>query len=142
MDLRVAAYGVITDDAGRVLLARWNPGLFAKWTLPGGGMDPGEHPEATARREVFEETGYQIEIDELLGVDSLVIPGHDRLIPADEPVQGLRIVYRARVVGGELTFEADGSTDMAAWVDPAEISALERVSLIDFALAKADIRIG
>ncbi|HEX6935610.1 MAG TPA: NUDIX hydrolase [Actinomycetes bacterium] len=54
---RVAAYGVVHDSAGRVLLARLtdrtsHPGW---WTLPGGGVDHGEHPEAAVVREVWEE---------------------------------------------------------------------------------------
>ncbi len=30
------------------------------WEVPGGAMDPGESPEATARREFFEETGWEV----------------------------------------------------------------------------------
>ncbi len=29
------------------------------WQMPQGGIDPGEAPEATARREIFEETGME-----------------------------------------------------------------------------------
>jgi 8-oxo-dGTP diphosphatase len=141
MDLRVAAYAVVTDEAGRVLLARWNPGQFVKWTLPGGGMEPGEHPEDAAVREVYEETGYEIALDGLIGVDSGVIPGHQRIVPAENSLQALRIVYRAHVIGGELTFEADGSTDMAAWVEPHEVATLDRVSLVEFALGRAGIKL-
>ncbi|HEX4839775.1 MAG TPA: NUDIX hydrolase [Rhabdochlamydiaceae bacterium] len=32
------------------------------WVLPGGGIDPGENPEAAACREMEEETGYQVKI--------------------------------------------------------------------------------
>ncbi len=37
------------------------------WELPGGRMAPGETPEETVRREVWEETGVQVAIVELLG---------------------------------------------------------------------------
>ncbi len=37
MDMRVAAYAVIVDDADRVLLARWTEGRRVSWTMPGGG---------------------------------------------------------------------------------------------------------
>lgn len=35
---------------------------FKKWVQPGGHIDGDEFPEETARREVFEETGYRIEL--------------------------------------------------------------------------------
>lgn len=37
-------------------------------TFPGGGSDPGEKPEDTARRELFEETGYTVQ--ELIPLNS------------------------------------------------------------------------
>ncbi len=131
MDLRVAAYAVITDDQGRMLLPHWNEGGKSGWTMPGGGLDPGEHPADAAVREVLEETGYHAELGELLGVDSFVIPAADRVSPSDRPVQALRIVYRARITGGALQVEENGSTDGVAWHTQEEVDALDRVSLVD-----------
>ena len=37
-DTRLAAYAVIRDDAGRVLLALWKADL-PKWSMPGGGFE-------------------------------------------------------------------------------------------------------
>jgi 8-oxo-dGTP diphosphatase len=131
MDLRVAAYALITDDHGRMLLPHWSQAPHSGWTMPGGGIDPGEHPADAAVREVFEETGHHVELDGLLGVDSFVIPGAERVHPAGRPMQGLRIVYRAHITGGELRVEEDGSTDGVAWHTPEEVDALDRVELVD-----------
>lgn len=140
MDLRVAAYAVITDDDGRVLLAHWHEGRRSSWTLPGGGLEAGEHPETAARREVLEETGYRVVLDGLLGIDSRVIPARQRVRSGhDQPLHALRIIYRARVVGGKLRNEVDGSTDRAEWFALADIAGLHHVKLVDVALRLAGL---
>jgi ADP-ribose pyrophosphatase YjhB (NUDIX family) len=138
MDIRVAAYGVITEG-DRILLAHWNEGGKSGWTLPGGGIDPGEDPADALLREITEETGYVAEGGELLGIDSKVIPAEHRFVADAGPLHALRIVYRARVVGGTLTNERDGSTDEAAWFALTAIPN-RRVELVDIALRMAGLR--
>lgn len=140
MDMRVAAYAVILDEDRRLLLARWTEGRRVSWTMPGGGLEPGEDPEAAVRREVREETGYKVVVDELLGIHSRVIPARRRVTPgATEPLHTLRIVYRARIQSGRLRFEKNGSTDMAAWYALDEVAGLQRVRLVDIALGMAGV---
>ena len=131
---RVAAY-VVVRRADDVLLARWTGPRGPEWTLPGGGLDFGEHPAAAAVREVREETGYTVRLDGLLTVSSF-----HRVLP-DAPIDfhGIQIVYAGTVIGGDLSYEVDGSTDMAAWYPIAEVPALTRVQLVDLGLAAADI---
>ncbi|MFT4235690.1 MAG: NUDIX hydrolase [Microbacterium sp.] len=138
MDLRVAAYAIITDEAGRVLLSRWIDGKRPAWTLPGGGMEPGEHPEQTVKREVREETGYEVAVGELLGIDSFVIPARKRFKPTNVDQQALRIIYRATITGGSLAYEIDGSTDMADWIPLERVRSIERTSLVGIGLKMAD----
>lgn len=131
--LRVAAYAVCVRD-GQVLLARSPaPDGTPEWVLPGGGMEHGEDPYDTVRREVTEETGYRIEVTGLLGVDSLRLR-HPRRFGRCVDHHGVRLVYEARVIGGELRNEVNGSTDLAAWQDLTAVSALTRVALVDTAL--------
>lgn len=137
MDIRVAAYAVITDG-DRILLAHWNSPTRPAWTMPGGGIDPGEDPKDAAVREVFEETGFHVELDGILGTDSQVIAAKDRL-HGEGPIQALRILYRAHIVGGDLRNEEDGSTDEAAWFPLSEVPALTRVGLVDTALRMAGL---
>lgn len=53
-----AAGGVVVDSLGRVLLIERTINGVHEIRLPKGHIDPGEAPEAAARREVCEETGY------------------------------------------------------------------------------------
>ncbi|MFE8937178.1 MULTISPECIES: NUDIX hydrolase [unclassified Streptomyces] len=132
-ELRVAAYAVCVRD-DEILLARWVAGDGGKlWTLPGGGMDHGEEPARTMVREVEEETGYTAEPVALLGIDS-VRRGWPRRFASPGDFQGLRIVYEARITGGELRHETGGSTDLAAWHPLSAVPGLPRVELVDIAL--------
>ena len=65
---------VIFDGGGRVLLVHHTYGRL-NWELPGGGSEPGEAPDETARRELLEETGLRAELDHLTGV--YFEPDHD-----------------------------------------------------------------
>jgi 8-oxo-dGTP diphosphatase len=133
-ETRVGAYGLVVDQ-GRVLLAHFSvPGLEPGWTLPGGGLEFGEDPSAAAVREVFEETGYRIELTSLLGTDSVHLSPEQRGTPGVLPLHSFRLIYAARIVSGELMSETNGSTDEARWFEFHEVTSLERVPLVDTAL--------
>ncbi|MDQ0748500.1 8-oxo-dGTP diphosphatase [Streptomyces africanus] len=131
--LRVAAYAICVRD-GQILLARSPaPDGTPEWVVPGGGMEHGEDPYDTVRREVEEETGYHIEVTALLGVDSshrVFREGFGRAVDH----HGVRLVYEGRVIGGELRNEVGGSTDLAAWQDLDAVPGLVRVRMVDIAL--------
>jgi len=121
----VAAYAVCIDD-GKLLLAAYREHGNPHWTLPGGGMEHGEDPYDTVIREVEEETGYAVEVTQLLGINSIrVTYPRGRFANADH--HSVRILYAGRVTGGTLRHEVGGSTDQAAWIELDRLDELAPV---------------
>lgn len=125
---RVAAYGVARDGEGRFLLCRLSAvtARAGAWTLPGGGIDFGEHPEAAVVREIEEEAGLRGRVLELLLVDSWA-GSIARLDESAVPYHAVRIIYRVDVEPGDIRFEVGGSTDAARWFTPEEVTELDLV---------------
>jgi 8-oxo-dGTP diphosphatase len=118
---RVGAYGVCRDGRGRVLLARGSDGseFPGVWSLPGGGVEQGEHPDDTVVREFEEETGFVVRVDGLRAVlaDVAWLPRFGAFEHTD------RIVYDVEPYGGNLRAEAEGTTDLVDWAGPAELDS-------------------
>ncbi len=91
----VSAFVVIFDKKGRVLLSHRR--TLDVWNLPGGSVEFGELPTDAAIREVKEETGLKIKIEELVGVYGQ--PDKEKL----------SFVFMGKIDGGKLkqTKEAD-----------------------------------
>lgn len=137
---RLGAYSLCLDESGRLLLARLSPleVEVGAWTLPGGGVHFGEHPDAAAVRELEEETGLVGEIAGIAGMFSHVYEKSRWAKGAD--LHFLGVLYRMRVVGGDLRDEIDGTTDAAGWFSRDEIAGMRLVYLARFGagLAFAD----
>jgi 8-oxo-dGTP pyrophosphatase MutT (NUDIX family) len=70
MEREFSAGGVLVKQIrGRAMVAAIRPGGKPEgvWALPKGNLDPGEKPDDTALREVFEETGVHGHLVEKLG---------------------------------------------------------------------------
>jgi len=121
---RISSYAVVVDE-GRILLCRLTRNISERqeWTLPGGGLEFGEHPEQAVVREVREETGLDVNLGGLMKVDSEVLRFKNGRMHA------VRMIYRATPTGGELTNEVNGSTDCCGWFTKEEVAKLPLVTL-------------
>lgn len=102
---RVAAgvAAVVFDGTGRVLLGkRADNGL---WGLPSGRVEPAETVEEATTREVREETGLEIEVGRLIGVNSDP-ESQVFAYTTGEVTQFVTSCFACGVVGGSL--RADG----------------------------------
>ncbi|MEJ2208980.1 MAG: NUDIX hydrolase [Anaerolineae bacterium] len=99
--------GALVIRNGKVLLVRRKIEPFrGYWDIPGGFCEADEHPAETARREVREETGLEIELTGLLGLWL-------------DDYQGsftLNVYYLARPLSRRLCVGDDA--DGAAWFSP------------------------
>lgn len=142
-ELRVSAYAVcLREDPARgteVLLTHFvNPREpdDRHWVVPGGGIDHGEDPYDATIRELVEETGYEVEIDALIGTDSRM-DRYPRGVGRWVDLHAVRVYYAAHIVGGELRDEVEGTTDRAAWFTLDEVTGLVRDVRVDAAIEMA-----
>jgi 8-oxo-dGTP diphosphatase len=110
---RIAAYAVVTNPEGKVLLVRASPksGTPGVWSLPGGAVDHGEDPNHTVVRETAAETGLSVTVVGLRDVlaDMRALPHRGITIHTD------RLIYEVSVRGGTLCDRIGQPTDLARW---------------------------
>lgn len=115
---RVAAYALVLSREG-VLLTEFTAQthVAGEWGLPGGGLEAGETPVDGVLREVWEETGQQIVLGELIAIQSSHWVGRapSRVI---EDFHAIRIVYRAVCPDPTepVIHDVGGTTGDARWV--------------------------
>lgn len=94
---------LVARDGGLVLVKRKFEPYVGDWCLPGGFIEHSEHPAESAVREVFEETGLEIE--------------SPMLIDAGAPGRGINVVilfYLAKSSRGEM-IAGDDASDVGAF---------------------------
>ena len=132
---RLGAYAICRDAQGRVLLARCGDGEPepGAWTLPGGGVEWGEHPDDAVVRELEEETGLQGVRGRVLGIYSRTwLRTAERPRP---PFQHVGIVYEVSSFTGTIRAEVDGTTDACEWFAKEDLAVIQLVDLAAFGVA-------
>jgi ADP-ribose pyrophosphatase YjhB (NUDIX family) len=137
---RLAAYALVLRGSDVLLtqLSKIAPRPGA-WTLPGGGLDHGEDPRDGVRREVYEETGLQVEPDRLLDVSSSHFVAQAPRGPRED-FHAVRLIFDATAPADApdpRVVEVDGTTSAAAWVPLADVitGGLDVVRTVQDALA-------
>lgn len=91
----IGTFAIIFDEKNRILFCHRTD--YDLWNLPGGTLEKGESPWEGAVREVKEETGLDIEIENLVHLSS-------------NPTKGdVVFLFTCKVIGGKITLndEAD-----------------------------------
>ena len=106
------------------------------WTLPGGGVEYGEDPNAAVIRELAEESGLVGRTGGLAGVWSRHFLSHETA--SGNELHFVGIVWRVDVEPGDLRVEVGGSTDAVAWFSRADAERAPIGDLGRFGLALVD----
>lgn len=123
---RVAAYAVVRSVRG-LLLSQFSDLTNApgRWGLCGGGVDPGELPDAAVLREVWEESGQEVVLGGLRTISSSHWVGR---APTGrfEDFHAVRIVYDATCVDPSepVVHDIGGTTERSAWVTDDDLPHL------------------
>jgi 8-oxo-dGTP pyrophosphatase MutT (NUDIX family) len=102
---------IIHNELGEVLLVRNWIGS-RQWELPGGAIEKGETAQEAARRELFEETGVEIDVDDLTYITTL----YGRY---EAPI------YNGTVLERQLPTQLHNPREITAvrWCDPMKLSS-------------------
>jgi ADP-ribose pyrophosphatase YjhB (NUDIX family) len=114
-----AVSAVVRDANGLLVLQRRTDNQL--WALPGGGLEPGESVVNALRREIHEETGYDVEIGRLVGIYS--DPDYVIEYSDGEVRQEFSICFAAKVIGGSRTVSSE-SLEVSSFSDE-DITKLE-----------------
>lgn len=100
VQLKVGAAVIIEQDNKLLLLQRSHEPWIGSWMLPAGYVEADEDPKEAARREVFEETGLDVELSELFKTYYF----------SDDPRgNGVVFVYKAIKISGELHINSESN---------------------------------
>ena len=121
VERHVSAGGVVYREAapGRVEVALCGRAAAATWSLPKGTPDPGERVEQTALREVQEETGLAVEIEQPLGHIEYWFQAPERGARCHKRVY----FFLMRAVGGNVA-DHDAEFDAVEWFAPERAAAI------------------
>lgn len=100
----VGVGGVIIDQGRALLIRRGCEPLLGEWSIPGGALELGESLEAGVARELFEETGVEVRVLELIEVFDRIYHGNGASISVENTKPRFHYViadYLCERVGGE-----------------------------------------
>ena len=120
-----AVTAVIQRD-DRFLLARQRDS--GRWSLVGGGVEPGEPPAEALRREVHEELGVDVVVGEIVGAYGG--PALETTYSNGDRAGYVTIAYRCRLASEEFALE-EAELIETMWATRQEIFDLERHAWID-----------
>ncbi len=119
----VGVGAVIIKDGKILLVKRGNEPNKGKWSIPGGLVNTGESLVDALKREIMEEVGLEIDVDDVACVSEEVFRDNGNV-----KYHYIIIDFFANITGGELRVGSDAVD--ARWVKLNEIDSLDVVDFV------------
>ncbi|WP_053991286.1 DNA/RNA helicase domain-containing protein [Mangrovimonas sp. TPBH4] len=107
--LRVTAGIIELDNKKLIVRRKEGKHLAGFWEFPGGKIEEGETPEACLKRELFEELGIEVSVEEFF-MDNIHSYGEKTILLKS---------YRCKIISGDIGLK---DHDKMGWLDPSEIN--------------------
>jgi 8-oxo-dGTP pyrophosphatase MutT (NUDIX family) len=104
---------LVVDEAGALLMGQRADN--GRWALPSGIAEPGETMAAACAREVLEETGIVVAVEQLISIQTVGPISY----PNDDVTSYADSFFRCRPVSG-VARVADDESLAVGWFDPAQ----------------------
>ena len=117
--------GALIERDGKILLVKETKATAKdKWSHPAGWIEVGENPICAVKREVKEESGFDFEPQNILGVYSLIKD------EAGDIHHAIKIIYIGTISDKETAGLADDVSG-TKWFTPEEVENMDSKTLRD-----------
>ncbi len=99
---KIIVGGVIKKDNKYLLVQEAQEKCRGKWNIPAGHLDPNETIFDGAKREIFEESGFNVDITGIASISN-------RVLPDDE---FLGIIFSTEIIDGEISINPNEILDI------------------------------
>lgn len=121
----VVSVSILNDE--EVLIIKENkPTAFDKWNFPSGRIEYGEDILNAARREVKEETGFDVKLNNTTGIYNFISSTNNQVI---------LFHFTGEVTGGSLNLEEDGILD-SKWIKLNDLMKFDNIELREASVLK------
>lgn len=124
---RPSVYGIIFKDDKILLSKQWDG-----YDFPGGGIKLGENINDALVREVKEETGFEIKINEIIACKNSFF----KYLEKEKYVQSILMYYSCEAIGGKASLEFIAESeknyiDMPEWIGIDDVESIKFYNSVD-----------
>lgn len=106
--------GILKKDNKYLLVQEAQEKCYGKWNIPAGHLDPNETIFEGAKREILEESGFNVKLTGIAYIANMVLP-NDEFIG---------VVFSTEIISGEIKYNKDEILDVK-WFTLDEIKGMK-----------------